>query len=98
MGAFSTAQIAENATRPRLSQTFNGGDLCDLTGTPRSARVHYECADENADKQRSALRIVSVTETSTCEYDIVVSSATACELRHGLRDAATRKNIDCEKA
>ena len=50
------------------AMAFNGGDLCD--GTPRSAKVYFECGDED--------RLVTVSEPATCVYAARFETPSAC--------------------
>mmetsp|Transcript_16681 Transcript_16681/g.50547 ORF Transcript_16681/g.50547 Transcript_16681/m.50547 type:complete len:547 (-) Transcript_16681:574-2214(-) len=83
--------------------SYDNGDACDLTGTPRSATVRFRCEPESkaVAKATKPPFIASVVETLSCEYDIVVSLPAACLV--GENDlmtpqaAAKRRLIDCDQ-
>ena len=64
-----------SANQLHYSEEFEGGDLCDKTGTSRSASVRYFCQlndklrDEYATPRR---RVARMTEVRTCVYEIDV--------------------------
>ena len=50
-GAADTAADAEDDaedTGARFTQLYTDGEECDLTGAPRTTRVHYTCGDDGA--------------------------------------------------
>jgi len=49
---------------------FTNGDVCDVTGQPRSGLIHLECG--------CGYEIADLTETSVCVYDIIVKHPQAC--------------------
>ena len=51
---------------------YGGGELCDLTGRPRSTRVSFACLPG------SSATIASVRETHTCEYEVAVMADAFC--------------------
>lgn len=68
-----------------IDHFYSGGDVCDLTGKPRSVIVRLKCK-ESTHLQEVAL---SLTEPSTCEYILRVESPIICPLlekmdEHGL--------------
>lgn len=68
-----------------IDHFYSGGDVCDLTGKPRSVVVRLKCK-ESTHLQEVAL---SLTEPSTCEYILRVESPIICPLlekmdEHGL--------------
>ena len=79
---------------------YTAGDVCDLTGTPRSARVSFRCDPESRVATKVPF-IVSVVETMTCEYDILVAIPAACHVAENDDlspvTAANRRYLDCEK-
>lgn len=54
----------------QLSFSFTNGTPCDLLDIPRSSIVHLRCGSHD--------RVLSVTETSTCKYEIEVELLTLC--------------------
>lgn len=66
----------EGSSRPAkaLMHTLKLGELCDLTGNPRSVEVIYRC-DPTMDRMAM---ITFVHETRTCEYKMVVSVKGLC--------------------
>ncbi|XP_058962741.2 endoplasmic reticulum lectin 1 [Pocillopora verrucosa] len=68
-----------------IDHFYSAGDVCDLTGKPRSVVVRLKCK-ESTHLQEVAL---SLTEPSTCEYILRVESPIICPLlekmdEHGL--------------
>lgn len=55
------------------SQWYENGDKCDLTGHPRRTELRVRC---NPDAERAQL--VSVTESSTCQYVALVEGPELC--------------------
>ncbi|GAB5364688.1 hypothetical protein AAMO2058_000991100 [Amorphochlora amoebiformis] len=71
----STIRIhkGETPSASYASQEYSGGTTCDLTGKLRKVEVRYIC---DADIGKS--RILSIQETSTCEYVMLVSTPLIC--------------------
>lgn len=57
---------------PYVSVLYEGGDICQLTNQPRSARVLYVCRSE------ASREVYSVKETSSCVYEIVAFNKDLC--------------------
>ncbi|GMR53811.1 hypothetical protein PMAYCL1PPCAC_24006 [Pristionchus mayeri] len=57
---------------PYLPVLYSQGTSCDLTGQPRMTRVLYVCYHT----QREVIE--SITEVSTCKYDVVVLTQLIC--------------------
>jgi len=74
--------------RPERIQVYDQGEICDLTGSPRTATVHFRCdraAGNGIPKtfffdSNKPPYITTITESSTCNYDIVVALPAACAL------------------
>ncbi|EDO17026.1 hypothetical protein Kpol_1065p42 [Vanderwaltozyma polyspora DSM 70294] len=58
-----------------ISESISNGDICDLTGMPRSTEVHYSCGP-STDK----VSIELVQEQKTCNYILKVSVNELCSL------------------
>lgn len=57
-------------TTNQLTLSFTDGTPCDLLNIPRSSKVHLRCGTHD--------RIISVTETSTCKYEIEAELLVLC--------------------
>ncbi|KAI9483198.1 MAG: hypothetical protein EXX96DRAFT_499138 [Benjaminiella poitrasii] len=57
-----------------LAQAWKGGSVCDLTGKPRTVEVQYRC-----DSLQGQDYVSSFVETSTCNYQLVISTPRLCE-------------------
>ncbi|EGT57596.1 hypothetical protein CAEBREN_32256 [Caenorhabditis brenneri] len=62
----------ENEDYPYYSVTYNHGTTCDVTGKPRVTDVVYICVEKVQHK------ILSVTEVSSCHYEIVIMTDLLC--------------------
>ncbi|KAF9901889.1 Protein OS-9 [Linnemannia zychae] len=70
--AITTTELEVSNDRKYLVQQWEHGDLCDLTQLPRKVEVQFQCAPFGD-------RIQAVTEPSTCNYIMVISSLTLCK-------------------
>ena len=62
--------------RPAFAVEYARGTPCDLTGRLRRVRVNYVC---NSDPDLSpAGFILRITETATCEYELLASVPALC--------------------
>ncbi|KAL3316920.1 Endoplasmic reticulum lectin 1 [Cichlidogyrus casuarinus] len=57
---------------PYFQLNFTGGDVCDLTGTKRSANILYVC------NEMSTADIYQITEPESCSYQVVVLTKHLC--------------------
>ncbi|PIC54852.1 hypothetical protein B9Z55_003934 [Caenorhabditis nigoni] len=62
----------ENEDYPYYSVSYNHGTTCDVTGKPRTTDVVYICVENVQNK------ILSVTEISSCHYEIVIMTDLLC--------------------
>jgi len=62
----------ENMNMPYYEVRMSGGTLCDLNQQPRQTRVLYVCYPAGKNE------IYSLKEVSTCEYEVVVLTASLC--------------------
>ena len=74
--AIQSARIEGGDNENYLSMHIQDGTLCDVTGNPREAEVHYICPPSD----REVTRLVQVKETSTCKYLITVYAGDLCHL------------------
>jgi len=63
---------ADADTVTAFVQVYSGGDVCDLTGEPRVAKVMHHCASGHAPY------ISGVREVRSCEYEITVAVPSLC--------------------
>jgi len=56
-------------------QYYSDGDICDLTGEPRTAKLVHVC--DNLSTIRT--KLISIQEPSTCKYEIVLHSQAMCK-------------------
>ena len=66
-------KMIEKIAMPYYELTMTGGTKCDLTGLPRRTRVMYTCYPSGRNE------IYSFKEVSTCEYEVVVLTASLCK-------------------
>jgi len=59
-----------------LRQRLGAGTVCDETGKPRAATMHFQCPP-NWQTQHET-RIVSINEAQLCEYEIMVHTNLLC--------------------
>ncbi|GAA6027810.1 hypothetical protein JCM8097_001729 [Rhodosporidiobolus ruineniae] len=55
-----------------LTQTWEGGTICDRTGLPRTVEVQYHCNTQTLD------RIALIRETSICRYVMLIHTPRLC--------------------
>ncbi|GAA5979534.1 hypothetical protein JCM11641_005425 [Rhodosporidiobolus odoratus] len=55
-----------------LSQTWEGGTVCDKTGLPRVVEVQYHCSTQTID------RIAMIREASICHYIMLIHTPRLC--------------------
>ena len=55
-------------------QYYDNGDLCDITGQPRKAKIIYTCKD----KSIPYTMVIDMNEPSTCTYQIIIHSPAIC--------------------
>ena len=66
-------KMIEKIAMPYYEITMTDGTMCDLTNLPRRTRVLYTCYPNGRNE------IYSFKETSTCDYEVVVLTATLCK-------------------
>ena len=72
IGHYAGSSTPSDGVTGALQQSYKGGSICDLTGEPRRAKVSYTC-------QRGTMeRVMSVTESSVCIYDIAIVTSLLC--------------------
>ncbi|XP_022251651.1 endoplasmic reticulum lectin 1-like isoform X2 [Limulus polyphemus] len=62
----------ENLKLPFVEVNMTGGSICDLNGEHRMSRIRYVCNEDGKHE------ILSLKETSTCQYEVVVLSPNLC--------------------
>merc|ERR1719354_453906 len=65
------------------------GTQCDLNNEPRKAKILYMCYPTGRNE------ILSVKETSTCEYEVIVLTSALCTHPHFKPDEVTEHGIKC---
>lgn len=71
------------------TETYVGGDICDLTGNPRTTEVRYIC-------DKGALHAMgSMQETTTCNYQVVVHTSLLCSHPDFALESAVAHEIAC---
>jgi len=74
---------------PYYSESYNGGDICDLTGNPRTTEVRYIC-------DKSVYHAIeTVQEMTTCNYLVVVHTKMLCANAAFRRDSGDQHGIMC---
>ena len=63
---------ADTDTVTAFVQLYSNGDVCDLTGQPRAAKVLHHCAPGHAPY------ISAVREVRSCEYEVAVAMPSLC--------------------
>lgn len=74
---------------PYYSESYFGGDTCDLTGHPRTTEVRYICDK----KAYHAMEVVQ--ETTTCNYLIVVHTKFLCQHAAFRLEGGSQHTIAC---
>jgi len=91
----SSLSDRRSLSSPRqLHQHLGGGAVCHETGKERATNVYFQCP---ADWQAAPIaKIVSITEGTLCEYDIMVHTTLLCG-HHGFMPALPkgREAIKC---
>ena len=77
-----------------FSQIYDAGERCDVTGTPRVAKVFYRCGE--APHAGAEPFIASIQEGSTCDYAFTIALPAVCAVQKTRRDfEAPLVPIDC---
>ncbi|XP_071745467.1 endoplasmic reticulum lectin 1 [Lepeophtheirus salmonis] len=61
-----------NEDIPYLEINMYDGTSCDLNKLPRQSRIRFICYE-------SQLKFISVQETSTCEYEVIIGFSSLCQ-------------------
>mmetsp|Transcript_5388 Transcript_5388/g.13030 ORF Transcript_5388/g.13030 Transcript_5388/m.13030 type:complete len:405 (-) Transcript_5388:70-1284(-) len=91
----SSLSDRRSLSSPRqLHQRLGGGAICHETGKERATNVYFQCPADW--KTAQAAKIVSITEGTLCEYDIMVHTTLLCG-HHGFMPALPkgREAIRC---
>eukprot|EP01060_Flectonema_neradi_P011066 TRINITY_DN18130_c0_g1_i1.p1 TRINITY_DN18130_c0_g1~~TRINITY_DN18130_c0_g1_i1.p1 ORF type:complete len:229 (+),score=24.10 TRINITY_DN18130_c0_g1_i1:62-748(+) len=64
-----------------FSSTSTEGDVCDITGLPRSTVVQYRCPTSGASTTSQELQL-TLKEVRTCSYLVTVSIRELCPITH----------------
>mmetsp|Transcript_9259 Transcript_9259/g.23830 ORF Transcript_9259/g.23830 Transcript_9259/m.23830 type:complete len:397 (+) Transcript_9259:67-1257(+) len=59
-----------------LRQRMGGGTVCDQTNRPRATSMHFQCPLNW--QSRPETRIISISEGSLCEYDVMIHTTLLC--------------------
>ncbi|TIA85541.1 hypothetical protein E3P99_03967 [Wallemia hederae] len=70
-----TLRILSNGYQNFAAESWSSGTTCDRTGEPRSANVEYYCVPG-----LKSPRVVSIHETTTCNYVVQVEVGHLCEI------------------
>lgn len=62
----------EGVSLPYFEMNMSDGTVCDLSGRPRQTSVLYVCYPQ------SKHNVLSVKETSTCQYEVIVLTSLLC--------------------
>jgi hypothetical protein len=79
----------EGMNMPYHEVLMNNGDLCDLNKQPRRARVLYVCYPAGKNE------VYSLKEVSSCEYEVVVLTASLCSHPDYRPKESTEHGITC---
>jgi len=82
----------ESMSMPYFELSMEDGTLCDLNNQPRRTRVLYICYPTGRNE------VYSFKETSTCEYEVVVLTATLCEHPSFKPKETSEHGISCRPA
>eukprot|EP00088_Acartia_fossae_P000876 TRINITY_DN10336_c0_g1_i4.p1 TRINITY_DN10336_c0_g1~~TRINITY_DN10336_c0_g1_i4.p1 ORF type:complete len:548 (-),score=123.65 TRINITY_DN10336_c0_g1_i4:498-2024(-) len=74
---------------PYYEITMDDGTVCDLNSEPRKTKILYMCYPTGRNE------ILSVKETSTCEYEVIVLTSVLCTHPHFKPDEVTEHGIKC---
>ncbi|KAK7506836.1 hypothetical protein BaRGS_00001687 [Batillaria attramentaria] len=77
--------------RKFLNYYYSGGDVCDMTGRPRSVEIRLKCAPNSQNPHAVSLFL---SEPATCEYVLVVESAMLCDLMDQADEFALLHNVN----
>lgn len=77
--------------RKFLNYYYSGGDVCDLTGRPRTVEIRLRCISNSQNPHAVSL---SLSEPATCEYVLVVESAMLCDLVDQADEFALLHNVN----
>ena len=64
------------------SSNFTSGDICDITGLPRTTIINYRCPNLGSEPQASKELGMSLKEIRTCSYLVVVDVDDLCPVTH----------------
>jgi len=79
----------EGMNMPYYEVVMTDGDICDLNKQPRKARVLYVCYPAGKNE------IYSLKEVSTCEYEVVVLTASLCSHPSYKPEESVEHGITC---
>lgn len=71
LGKFSSKELVES--EDHVSETYENGDTCTLTGRPRSTEIRYHCS------QGDSTVLTRIQEPSTCSYIAHVFTPLLCK-------------------
>lgn len=71
----------EDVLLPYIEVNMTDGTLCDISQKKRVTRVLYVCIEEDfRGISFESASVFSVKETSSCEYEMVVSAPRLCQI------------------
>jgi protein OS-9 len=77
----------------RVTQRFVSGQVCDLTGRPRTVEIQYRC-----NPKAGALNYMEqLQEPATCEYLVVIVTPLVCILSGMKEDSKLAPTIVCQE-
>jgi len=79
----------QTLSMPYYEIIMEDGTQCDLNNEPRKAKILYMCYPTGRNE------ILSVKETSTCEYEVIVLTSALCTHPHFKPDEVTEHGIKC---
>ncbi|XP_036354904.1 uncharacterized protein LOC118761243 [Octopus sinensis] len=72
-----------------VAVNYTDGDICLSTNVPRHVMVYYVCFDQFEPS------IISISEVSTCVYQIAIGLQTLCSYERKVRNSQQRNIISC---
>jgi endoplasmic reticulum lectin 1 len=79
----------QTLSMPYFEVTMEDGTVCDLNSEKRRTKILYMCYPTGRNE------ILSVKETSTCEYEVIVLTSALCTHPHFKPDEVTEHGIRC---
>ncbi|KAJ5077288.1 os-9-related [Anaeramoeba ignava] len=83
LGKFTKDEFTFKDNKIQITQYYESGTFCPEINKPRSLKVNYICLEEENYEEVSQILdtfIISIQETQTCTYEIIIASKFLCDI------------------